>query len=681
MAGLRDRLRGLRIKSTSGRYFIPDGKVESLISEDIVWDAVSKLKIDRINFPEVSMVVNGGGKRTFAILVMLREEDAIWDLVKHDQFTALILDAKLPWSYDNLHQILGPRFEVAKEFVELQWEFISPVFDKLKGHRLLHADTILPYISELRLSKEEGSFGAIYKTEVDTRQLPQWSSSQPGDSQVVTIIPKQLPREDVKFKSEQRILQYLNHISHPYILQLFASYTLRNEHTLLFPLTEIDLARFLKRPDDGSFFDSPQAYLHALAGLSSALEMLHTYSSNELQVDLIGCHHDLKPSNIFVSQRRFVLADFGLSTLKSSVERSSDDYKYGAHNYKAPECEDPEQGFEPGRVTRASDIWSFGCILAEIVTYIANGPTSVEQFFQARELRMGRSQICRRFYSSQEMDHPQVLGWLNSLAAMTVSGTKLNQLTDLVKHMLSISAADQPKAHEVTMRLREMVLIAMANSIEQAFMSLLTQRPDPRLAIEHQRILLWGWAMGFLQLNGSKNEFFKEYLSDFRLFENSLQTMSQLKDELSLSDGGQRVHAPYIALQIRRVTDELFENIPQFLRPSVQNLLELRILTTEGTDSFAQSSETLLDPPRYLKIGALTALKRMSSLMTDASNEISKDLVINIEELRRIRDIGIHEIAEYAQSGAHTPVPVLVEYKRISSSWTEKRGSELLRRV
>ena len=68
------------------------------MSEDIVRDAVSKLKIDRINFPEISMVVNGGGKRTFAILVMLREEDAIWDLVKHDQFTALILDAKLPWS-------------------------------------------------------------------------------------------------------------------------------------------------------------------------------------------------------------------------------------------------------------------------------------------------------------------------------------------------------------------------------------------------------------------------------------------------------------------------------------------------------------------------------------------------------------------------------------------------------
>jgi hypothetical protein len=189
MASLRDRLRGLRIKSTSGRYFIPDGKVESLMSEDIVRDAVSKLKIDRINFPEISMVVNGGGKRTFAILVMLREEDAIWDLVKHDQFTALILDAKLPWSYDNLHQILAPRVEVAKEFVELQWEFISPVFDKLKGHRLLHADTILPYISELRLSKEEGSFGAIYKTEVDTRQLPRWSSSQPGDSQVVALVP------------------------------------------------------------------------------------------------------------------------------------------------------------------------------------------------------------------------------------------------------------------------------------------------------------------------------------------------------------------------------------------------------------------------------------------------------------------------------------------------------------
>jgi hypothetical protein len=158
------------------------------MSEDIIRDAVSKLKIDRINFPEVSMVVNRGGKRTFAILVMLREEAVIWDLVKQDQFTTLVLDAKLPWSYDNLHQILAPRDEVAKEFVELQWEFISPVFDKLKGHRLLHPDTILPYISEVRLSKEEGSFGAIYKTEVDTRQLPRYSSSHLGDSQVVALV-------------------------------------------------------------------------------------------------------------------------------------------------------------------------------------------------------------------------------------------------------------------------------------------------------------------------------------------------------------------------------------------------------------------------------------------------------------------------------------------------------------
>jgi serine/threonine protein kinase len=700
MASLRDRLRGLRTKSTSGRYFIPDGEVENLMSEDVVRDAVSKLKIDRVNLPEVSTVVSRGGKKTFAILVMLREEATVWDLMKQDQFTGVTLDAKLPWSYDALRQIVGAQVEVAKEFVELQWEFIPPVFDKLKGHRLLHDDIVLPYISELRLSKTEGSFGAIFKTEVYARHLPQWSSSQPAVSQVsqvvdfvpltfcvlidlqtFTIIRKQLPREDVKFENEQRVLQYLNHVSHPYILQLFASYTLRDVHILLFPLADLDLDQFLKQSDIRSFSAGPQAYLYALAGLSSALEMLHTYSSNELQVDMIGCHHDLKPNNVFVTRGRFVLADFGLSTLKSSAERSSDEYKHGAYNYRAPECEDPEQGFKIGRVTRASDIWSFACILAEVETYIANGPSGVEEFFQARKLRIGDSFISRRFYASQKMDHPEVLKWLESLGAATVAGTKLNQLTDLIRHMLSINVADRPKAHEVTTRLREMALVAMSNSIEQAYTSLAVQRPDPRLAIEHQRILLWGWAMGFLKLTGSKNVFFEEYFSDLRLFENSLQTMSRLKDELTLSDGEQRVHAPYNALQIRRLTDELFENIPEKLRPSVQNLFELRILTTEGTDSFAQSNESLLEAPRYLNLDALAAIKRMSSSVVDASNEVETNLIINANELRRIRDIGIHEVAQYTRPGAHTALPVLVEYKRISSSWTEKRGSELVRRV
>ena len=58
----------------------------------------------------------------------------------------------------------------------------------------------------------------------------------------------------------------------------------------------------------------------------------------------------------------------------------------------APECESVEENFKHERIGRASDIWSFGCVIAEILVYLsvepAKGPAAVQKFSEERKLRV-----------------------------------------------------------------------------------------------------------------------------------------------------------------------------------------------------------------------------------------------------------------------------------------------------
>ncbi|KAI2470511.1 protein kinase [Annulohypoxylon bovei var. microspora] len=104
--------------------------------------------------------------------------------------------------------------------------------------------------------------------------------------------------------------------------------------------------------------------------------------------DLYGRHGDIKSDNFLwfrpeQSSDLLALSDFGLGRLHTQVSRSNQNPKDLARTatYIAPEFD-----LKDGRVSRASDVYSLGCVLLEYVTWFLRGFNSVINDFPDKRM-------------------------------------------------------------------------------------------------------------------------------------------------------------------------------------------------------------------------------------------------------------------------------------------------------
>jgi serine/threonine protein kinase len=225
------------------------------------------------------------------------------------------------------------------------------------------------------------------------------------------------------FSTESEAFTWTQKLSHDNIVKYLGTYQFGDKtFGFLFPLAATDLKTHMSSPRPKSI-SAVVHILEQLLGLANALHYLHTGFVNEDRSYRNILHMDIKPSNILVFKDRadsdkytLQLADFGLSrvneraqsvstqitvltehasqgqdskprakandrlfrflsTQTSKVQGSTQSAKVqGDRAYTAPEVELKNQK------SSASDIWSFGCVLLECITWLCAGSEALERF-------------------------------------------------------------------------------------------------------------------------------------------------------------------------------------------------------------------------------------------------------------------------------------------------------------
>ena len=306
----------------------------------------------------------------------------------------------------------------------------------------------------------------------------------------------------------------LGSLRHDNIVELLTSYSCDGITSLLFPLADSDLHDFLLRPNRPIGFEEDFTVLKAAHGLSSGLLHLHNFPSRPdnndkvSELPMIGYHHDIKPENVLVRNSTFVLADFGLSRLKMESEGSQTKWKDTTYDYGAPECRNLET-FSAGTVGRALDMWSLGCVLSEVGTYLKDGSDGVQSFRNRRVIEHPHGKI-RCFHDGTSLSQG-VTKWFDYLEIEATSAIYRDFVT-LLRRALQGQPGQRPNAETFDEETGFIAIKALLEALSQQIKHCVDcARPSDnqnvfqtRIQLEKNRLIAWAGALGLVPVQGQQ---------------------------------------------------------------------------------------------------------------------------------------------------------------------------------
>ncbi|KAK4845122.1 hypothetical protein QYF36_001155 [Acer negundo] len=198
----------------------------------------------------------------------------------------------------------------------------------------------------------KGIFGNTYKANLE------------GYMGIKSVVVKRL--RDLKPLSNEEFTKQVNmiyaHQNHPNLLPLLAYYYSKDEKLLVYKYAEngnlfnrihvhVSKSAGEKSSKDRIAFRW-SSRLSVARGVARALEYLH------INIGGIVPHGNLKSTNILLDEHeKVVVSDYGLSSLVALPIASQ-----RMVSYKSPEYQSNK------RVSRKSDVWSYGCLILELLT-------------------------------------------------------------------------------------------------------------------------------------------------------------------------------------------------------------------------------------------------------------------------------------------------------------------------
>ncbi|KAF3150424.1 hypothetical protein TWF594_009068 [Orbilia oligospora] len=112
-------------------------------------------------------------------------------------------------------------------------------------------------------------------------------------------------------------------------------------------------------------------------------------------------------------------------------------------DYIAPECMDED--YEEQVVGRSIDIWSLGCLLAEVVTYMKFGSSGVTRFRAARRVTEHRYPIPNGYFFEGDNLRASVEHWLTEINS-PATDPGVSSLIAVIRQLLHVDYKDRPVA-------------------------------------------------------------------------------------------------------------------------------------------------------------------------------------------------------------------------------------------
>lgn len=436
-------------------------------------------------------------------------------------------------------------------------------------------------------------------------------------------------------------------------------------------------------------------------GLADALVHIHEFAFHDVNIDLmrIGYHHDLRPANILCLARRFVITDFGLSKFTSASQTSKDLVRGGVDAYLSPEAIS-DVDWTRGEVGRALDIWSLGCIFAELATVTEGFKVKKFQEIRRRERRQGSlTNIDYTFHSSGEL-RDGVKDWLKNLKgcgepSCTPKSPQTPALVALIEEMLNPKWRIRIMIKEVVQRLSEISFKTKALAIESLFRSF----EKGRDLEQPSRIFMFLDGSRFAAVLEVFEQLSREFPSSFhKKIDQTLTSMVKLQEVLARVQVNQRslhysVESTFASTEVQEVyeiIDDIVEQLPEHSRKQIQQNWSRNVANIDEMDVL-RTIKAAAVPDRYHAVGIKATMKLMSSAVSSAMKEpremmLSDAGMVDLDvQVSRSQDPAQQALNALRSTGHYyetrEPRAVLIEWRKYDIRWNSAPNDQQLNQL
>lgn len=258
-----------------------------------------------------------------------------------------------------------------------------------------------------------------------------------------------------------------------HVARVIKTYRIGDQYNIIFPRAKANLRNCLQDPvlELSALCQGPlqnRTIWRQMLGLAMALDRILYYDAppeeNPNHI-FLGYHFDIKPANILVSQENvFQIADFGQAKFKANGGNSAVTNDGGTEEYAAPE-------FDSDRGNSKYDVWSLGCIFAEIFTFVLKSYDGVGQFEGERAKCVNPRRRTKRYYDEfpvadgqgfERKLKPAVKAWLDGLpeSCVEISVEDLNflkRIRNVILQMLIVNVHERWTSRQVYQELQQIL--------------------------------------------------------------------------------------------------------------------------------------------------------------------------------------------------------------------------------